>query len=267
MYRTGSRETYSSPRGRIDRIDRIGPSFSSRLSILSELTDEDFENDGTGQKPEDMFNEFVRGLGWPVDRAGQIETGNFLGCLHDKRLRNAIDASYYSASATEEVLIHVVPDADSVEDASTAEARKVLLSECPIHIVWNESQAQFQPETSGSPSSPSTRYDRLAIVISPIDIVEHSRHLLRVQIMSLSCAAGAAFAPPVIGPLIHGTIVPFNILSDSVLETCMNIAAVAKEPMAAAAKRQSIIDAIVRDVGEAQDTSLMLQNLFSLDQP
>ena len=209
-----------------------------------------------------MYVDFVRALGWAVDQAGQTETGNFKGCLHDTRICKCISSTHYSASATEETLVHMLRDHDACADNGdgAVEARKALLQECSIHIVWNESLSQYQPQNmSGGAASPSTRYDKIAIVISPVDTVEHSRHLLRVSIMSLTrCDTG--FEPPVIGPLIHGSIIPFNMLADAIIETAKNIASVGREPCGAAMKRQDIIDAIVRDISEPQDLSLLLQN-------
>src|SRR5690606_21805851 len=89
----------------------------------------------------DLFAEFVRSLGWPID----VQTHRaYLGGL-DPKLTTGATAPYY-ATSTIELIFHDITSMPTTDDPQQIHKKRHVGND-NVHVVWTEHLRDYNPRT------------------------------------------------------------------------------------------------------------------------
>lgn len=151
--------------------------------------------------PSGLYEDFVSGLGWPVNLATHP---GFLGGL-DTQGSTGKSAPYW-ANNSMEVIFHVITRMPTKENDEQQIHKKRHVGNDIVHIVWSEHDRDYRPCTIVS------NFNFVHIVIYPL-----RNDLFRVQMFTKEEAN-----IPMIGPLVDAMIVDRKALAPLVRQTAIN---------------------------------------------
>uniref|UniRef100_A0A7S4KM75 Rap-GAP domain-containing protein n=1 Tax=Paramoeba aestuarina TaxID=180227 RepID=A0A7S4KM75_9EUKA len=168
------------------------------LIYLREGQEEQIEvlrNDSSSRS--EMFGEFVRAIGWPID----VQTHRaYLGGL-DPKLTTGVTAPYY-ATSTYELIYHDLTSMPTTDDPQQIHKKRHVGND-NVHIVWSEHLRDYNPRTIVS------EFNDAHIVIYPLPNGLYKIHVFQKENVEL------------FGPLMHGMCVSKQLLPSLVRSTCL----------------------------------------------
>ena len=168
------------------------------LIYLREGQEEQIEvlrNDSSSRS--EMFAEFVRAIGWPID----VQTHRaYLGGL-DPKLTTGVTAPYY-ATSTYELIYHDLTSMPTTEEPQQIHKKRHVGND-NVHIVWSEHLRDYNPKTIVS------EFNDAHIVIYPLPNGLFKVHVFQKENVEL------------FGPLMHGMCVSKQLLPSLVRATCL----------------------------------------------
>merc|ERR1712137_339514 len=146
-----------------------------------------------------LYEEFVRGLGWPIDIATHR---GYLGGLDP--LGSTGETAPYFANATMELIFHEVTSMPSnPSDVQQIHVKRHVGNDI-VHIVYSEHTSDYEPTTITS------QFNDAHIIVYPLP-----NGLFRIQIYRKENVQ-------LFGPLIHGMCVNKKLLVPLVRQTAIN---------------------------------------------
>lgn len=147
----------------------------------------------------ELYAEFVRGLGWPIDIATHK---GYLGGL-DPKLTTGETAPYY-ANSIMEVVFHEISSMPTHPSDNQQIHKKRHVGNDIVHIVYSEHSSDYRPTTITS------QFNDAHIVVYPLP-----NGLFRVQIYRKESVQ-------LFGPLLHGMCINKQLLPVLVRQTAIN---------------------------------------------
>jgi len=147
----------------------------------------------------DLYAEFVRGLGWPIDVATHR---GYLGGL-DPKQTTGISAPYY-ANSIMEVIFHEITSMPTNPSDNQQIHKKRHVGNDIVHIVYSEDTNDYAPTTITS------QFNDAHIIAYPLP-----NGLFRIQIYRKENVQ-------IFGPLVHGMCVNKKLLVPLVRQTAIN---------------------------------------------
>ena len=143
------------------------------------------------------FQEFITGLGWPIDLQKHV---GYLGGLDSKNTKNGKTSIYY-ADAMHEMMFHIGPLIPTDPNDAQQIYKKRHIGNDHVHIVWCDGNKEYNTATITS------QFNQAHIVIYPLQTA-----LFRVDIF---------WRPELewFGPLRHSVVVNKHALPSLVRET------------------------------------------------
>jgi hypothetical protein len=143
------------------------------------------------------FQEFITGLGWPIDLRKHI---NYLGGLDSKNTKNGLTSIYYT-DAMHEIMFHIAPLIPTDPNDAQQIYKKRHIGNDHVHIVWCANNKDYNTSTITS------QFNQAHIVIYPLQVA-----LFRVDVFWRQELDW-------FGPLRHSTVVSKQALPSLVRET------------------------------------------------
>ena len=147
----------------------------------------------------DLYAEFVRGIGWPIDIATHR---GYLGGL-DPKLTTGTTAPYF-ANSIMEVIFHEITSMPTNPNDNQQIHKKRHVGNDIVHIVYSEDTNDYLPTTITS------QFNDAHIIIYPLP-----NGLFRVQVYRKENVQ-------IFGPLLHGMCINKKLLAPLVRQTAIN---------------------------------------------
>jgi len=147
----------------------------------------------------DLYAEFVRGLGWPIDVATHR---GYLGGL-DPKQTTGVSAPYY-ANSIMEVIFHEITSMPTNPTDNQQIHKKRHVGNDIVHIVYSEDTSDYAPTTITS------QFNDAHVVVYPLP-----NGLFRIQVYRKENVQ-------VFGPLVHGMCINKELLAPLVRQTAIN---------------------------------------------
>ena len=147
----------------------------------------------------DLYAEFVRGLGWPIDIATHR---GYLGGL-DTKLTTGVTAPYFANSILEVIFHEITSMPTSQTDLQQIHKKRHVGNDI-VHIIYSEHTGDYAPTTITS------QFNDAHIIVYPLP-----NGLFRIQIYRKENVQP-------FGPLVHGMCVNKELLVPLVRQTAIN---------------------------------------------
>ncbi len=145
----------------------------------------------------ELFYEFVRSVGWPID----VQTHRaYLGGL-DPKLTTGVTAPYY-ATSTCEMIFHDLTSMPTTEDPQQIHKKRHVGND-NVHVIWTEHVRDYNPKTIVS------EFNDAHIVIYPLPNGLFKIHIYQKENVEL------------FGPLMHGMVISKQLLPGLIRSTCL----------------------------------------------
>jgi len=196
----------------------------------------------------ELYAEFVRGLGWPIDIASHR---GYLGGL-DPKLTTGVTAPYY-ANSIMEVIFHEITSMPTNPSDNQQIHKKRHVGNDIVHIVYSENTGDYLPTTITS------QFNDAHIIVYPLP-----NGLYRIQIYRKDNVQ-------LFGPLIHGMCISKRLLAPLVRQTAINANRYVRYNTGGYSRpfptRRRALDEIVERFKQARPYEEMVNELFSPTKP
>jgi len=189
----------------------------------------------------DLYNEFLRGIGWMVD----VKTHNgYLGGLDKKGLVHGKESPYF-ANAGLEVMYHVVTLMPTSKTDEKQIEKKRHVGNDFVHIIWSEHKRDYKPTTITS------NFNDAHVIIYPLP-----NGLFRIQVTRKEKI-------PRFSPLLDGMILTKKILCPLVRQTAINASKRARSLSKGYQKPFPTRNVLIKEIIQRYKTEKPFEDLLS----